>query len=281
MTLSQIYSIVVGTGYYFYLEREVKGNEKMKILSFVNQKGGVGKTTSVINVGAGLALSGKRILLIDMDPSGNLTKGTGIKLQEDDPTIYEVLKGKADINEVIRKASSGSYDVVPADSLLSGANIELSTVPGREMLLKEAIEQIRTEYDYILIDAPRTLDTVSVMTMTAADAVIVPVQAHYYALDGIAQLTETLKIVKQRMNPNLQIGGVLVTMYDRRKVSHREILETLQEAFGDKVYKTTIGTYTALSEAPSYGKDIFAFRPKDKGALQYMNLVKEIETQFT
>lgn len=281
MTLSQIYSIVVGTGYYFYLEREVKGNEKMKILSFVNQKGGVGKTTSVINVGAGLALSGKRILLIDMDPSGNLTKGTGIRLQEDDPTIYEVLKGKADINDVIRKASSGSYDVVPADSLLSGANIEFSTVPGREMLLKEAVEQIRTEYDYILIDAPRTLDTVSVMTMTAADAVIVPVQAHYYALDGIAQLTETLKIVKQRMNPKLQIGGVLVTMYDRRKVSHREILETLQEAFGNKVYKTTIGTYTALSEAPSYGKDIFAFRPKDKGALQYMDLVKEIETQFT
>lgn len=281
MTLSQIYSIVVGTGYYFYLEREVKGNEKMKILSFVNQKGGVGKTTSVINVGAGLALSGKRILLIDMDPSGNLTKGTGIRLQEDDPTIYEVLKGKADINDVIRKASSGSYDVVPADSLLSGANIEFSTVPGREMLLKEAIEQIRTEYDYILIDAPRTLDTVSVMTMTAADAVIVPVQAQYFALDGIAQLTETLKIVKQRMNPKLQIGGVLVTMYDRRKVSHREILETLQEAFGNKVYKTTIGTYTALSEAPSYGKDIFAFRPKDKGALQYMDLVKEIETQFT
>ena len=281
MTLSQIYSIVVGTGYYFYLEREVKGNEKMKILSFVNQKGGVGKTTSVINVGAGLALLGKRILLIDMDPSGNLTKGTGIKLQEDDSTIYEVLKGKADINDVIRKASSGSYDVVPADSLLSGANIEFSTVPGREMLLKEAVEQIRTEYDYILIDAPRTLDTVSVMTMTAADAVIVPVQAHYYALDGIAQLTETLKIVKQRMNPKLQIGGVLVTMYDRRKVSHREILETLQEAFGNKVYKTTIGTYTALSEAPSYGKDIFAFRPKDKGALQYMDLVKEIETQFT
>ncbi len=253
----------------------------MKILSFVNQKGGVGKTTSVINVGAGLALSGKRILLIDMDPSGNLTKGTGIKLQEDDPTIYEVLKGKADINEAIRKASSGSYDVIPADSLLSGANIEFSTVPGREMLLKEAVEQIRTEYDYILIDAPRTLDTVSIMTMTAADAVIVPVQAHYYALDGIAQLTETLKIVKQRMNPKLQIGGVLVTMYNQRYVSHREVLETLQEAFGDKVYKTTIGTYTALSEAPSYGKDIFAFRPKDKGALQYMNLVKEIETQFT
>lgn len=253
----------------------------MKILSFVNQKGGVGKTTSVINVGAGLALSGKRILLIDMDPSGNLTKGTGIRLQEDDPTIYEVLKGKADINDVIRRASSGSYDVVPADSLLSGANIEFSTVPGREMLLKEAIEQIRPEYDYILIDAPRTLDTVSVMTMTAADAVIVPVQAQYFALDGIAQLTETLKIVKQRMNPKLQIGGVLVTMYKPRYVSHREVLETLQEAFGNKVYKTTIGTYTALSEAPSYGKDIFAFRPKDKGALQYMNLVKEIETQFT
>lgn len=263
------------------VKRESSFTGKTKVLSFVNQKGGVGKTTTVINIGAGLALSGKRILLIDMDPSGNLSKGTGIRLQEDEPTIYEVLKGRADVNDAIRKASGGSYEVVPADSLLSGANIEFSSVPGREMLLREAIERIRTKYDYILIDAPRALDTVSVMTMTAADAVIVPVQAHYYALDGIAQLTETLKIVKQRMNPDLHVAGVLVTMYDKRKVSHREILETLQKAFGDKVYKTTIGTYTALSEAPSYGKDIFAFKPKDKGALQYMDLVKEIETQFT
>ena len=248
----------------------------MRIYALVNQKGGVGKTTTAVNVGAGLALSGKRVLLIDTDPSGNLTTGTGVKIGDNDPTIYEVLKGAADINDTIRPAQGGNYDVIPADGMLSGANIEFSNVPGREMLLREAIEKINTEYDYILIDAPRALDTLSVMGLTAAQAAIVPVQAQYYALDGIAQLMETVKLVKKRMNPALEIGGVLVTMYDRRKVSNREVLESVQAAFPEKVYKTAIGNYTALSEAPSYGKDIFAYKPKDKGALQYMELVREI-----
>ena len=248
----------------------------MRIYALVNQKGGVGKTTTAVNVGAGLALSGKRVLLIDTDPSGNLTTGTGVQIGGNDPTIYEVLKGAADINDTIRPAQGGNYDVIPADGMLSGANIEFSNVPGREMLLREAIEKINTEYDYILIDAPRALDTLSVMGLTAAQAAIVPVQAQYYALDGIAQLMETVKLVKKRMNPALEIGGVLVTMYDRRKVSNREVLESVQAAFLEKVYKTAIGNYTALSEAPSYGKDIFAYKPKDKGALQYMELVREI-----
>lgn len=248
----------------------------MRIYALVNQKGGVGKTTTAINIGAGLALSGKRVLLIDTDPSGNLTTGTGVQIGGNDPTIYEVLKGAADINDTIRTAQGGNYDVVPADSALSGANIEFSNVPGREMLLREAIEKIGAEYDYILIDAPRALDTLSIMGLTAAQAAIVPVQAQYYALDGIAQLVETVKLVKKRMNPALEIGGVLVTMYDRRKVSNREVLESVQAAFPETAYKTTIGNYTALSEAPSFGKDIFAYKPKDKGALQYMELVREI-----
>lgn len=248
----------------------------MIIYAVVNQKGGVGKTTTAVNVGAGLAIKGKRILLIDTDPSGNLTTGAGVKIDNGDPTTYEILKGAADINDAIRPAQGGNYDIVPADSLLSGATVEFSNVPGREMLLKEAIEKIKAPYDYVFIDCPRALDTLSIMGLTAAQAAIVPVQAQYYALDGIAQLVETVELIRRRMNPALEIGGVLVTMYDRRKVSNREVLESVQKAFPDKVYKTTIGNYTALSEAPSYGKDIFAYKPKDKSAEQYAELVKEI-----
>lgn len=248
----------------------------MKIYALVNQKGGVGKTTTAINIGAGLALSGKRVLLIDTDPSGNLSTGTGVKPGRYDATIYEVLKGSVNINDAIRRARAGNYDVLPADNMLSGANIEFSSTQGRELILKKAIGKIQKKYDYIIIDAPRALDTLSIMGLTAAQKVIVPVQAHYYALEGIAQLTDTIKLVRARMNPVLQIGGILVTMYDRRKVSNREVLENLQAAFPEKVYKTTIGNYTALAEAPSFGEDIFTYRPKDKGALQYMELVKEI-----
>lgn len=248
----------------------------MTVYAVVNQKGGVGKTTTAQNVGAGLAIKGKRVLLIDLDPSGNLTTGAGVKIGEGDPTIYEVIKGTADINDAIRPAQGGNYDIVPADSLLSGATVELSGVPGRELILKEAVEVIKAPYDYIFIDCPRALDTLSIMGLTAAQAAIVPVQAHYYALDGIAQLKETVDLIKKRMNPALQIGGVLITMYDPRKVANREVLESVRQAFPDTIYKTTIGNYTALAEAPSFGKDIFTYKAKDKGAAQYMELVNEI-----
>ena len=250
----------------------------MKVYAIVNQKGGVGKTTTAQNVGAGLALKGKRVLLIDLDPSGNLTTGAGVKIGDGDPTIYEIIKGKAQLTDAIRAAQSGNYDIVPADNLLSGATVELSGVPGRELILKEAIESmnVKPAYDYVFIDCPRALDTLSIMGLTAAQAAIVPVQAHYYALDGIAQLTETVELIKKRINPGLKIGGVLITMYDPRKVANREVLENVREAFPDAIYKTTIGNYTALAEAPSRGMDIFAYKPKDKGAEQYAELVKEI-----
>lgn len=248
----------------------------MKIYALVNQKGGVGKTTTALNVGAGIAATGKAVLLIDADQSGNLSKSAGIELSDDAPTVYEVLKGIADINDAVQPAQGGKYDVLPADSMLSGADVELATVPGREMLLKEAIAQLSKPYDYVLIDCPPSLNTLSLMALTAANGVIVPVQAQYLALDGMAQLNQTIELVKKRMNPQLEICGVLVTLYDPRKLLNKEVLESLTAAFPGKVYATTISNNIALAEAPSYGKDIFEYKPKSKGAEQYRQLVQEI-----
>ena len=247
-----------------------------KIIAFINQKGGVGKTTTCLSVGAGLSLEGKSVLLIDTDPSGNLTKSAGIKLSDDMPTTYEVLKETANINDAIQKTQSGEYDILPADSMLSGADVELSNIPGREMLLREAISQLKKNYEFILIDCPPSLNTISLMALTAAQKVIVPVQSEYLALDGIAQLTETISLVRKRMNPQLEIAGVLATFYDSRKLLNREVLKSLIDAFPNKVYNTTISNNVALAEAPSYGKDIFAYKPQSKGATQYRLLTKEI-----
>ena len=173
-------------------------------------------------------------------------------------------------------AQGGKYDVLPADSMLSGADVELATVPGREMLLKEAIAQLSKPYDYVLIDCPPSLNTLSLMALTAANGVIVPVQAQYLALDGMAQLNQTIELVRKRMNPQLEICGVLVTLYDPRKLLNKEVLESLTAAFPGKVYATTISNNIALAEAPSYDKDIFEYKPKSKGAEQYRQLVQEI-----
>lgn len=245
-------------------------------IAFVNQKGGVGKTTTTLNVGAGLAEKGKKVLLIDADQSGHLTKSAGVELTGNTPTLYEVLKGTENINNTIQSVQSGKYEILPSDNMLSGIDVELSTIPGREMLLKEALTQLSKTYDYILIDCPPSLNTMSLMALTAAQGVIVPVQAHYLALDGMAQLNETINLVKKRMNPQLYICGILVTLYDSRKLLNKDVLESLTTAFPDKVYKTTISNNIALAEAPSYGKDIFEYKSKSKGAEQYRQLVKEI-----
>ena len=247
----------------------------MAIIAFVNQKGGVGKTTSCLNVGAGLSLQGKRVLLIDTDPQGNLTISAGAKLKDGESTVYEVLKGSADINDVIQK-QGGGYDILPADIMLSGADIELASVPGREMILKEAIAQLKTAYDYILIDCPPSLSIITLMGLTASNSVIVPVQSHYLALNGIAQLMDTIKLVKKRMNPQLEVGGVIVTQYDNRLLLHKEVLQSLQAAFPGKVFKTMISNSVALAEAPSFGQDIFKYKPSCKAANQYKALVGEL-----
>lgn len=246
------------------------------IIAFVNQKGGVGKTTSCLNVGAALSRKGQRVLLIDADPQGNLTIGAGVDLGDNDPTIYEVLKGKADINDAIQFTENSSYDLIPADIILSGADVELSGIPGREMILKEKLTQITAIYDYILIDCPPSLSLITIMALTAATGVIIPVQAHFYALNGVVQLIDTINLVKRRMNPQLEITGVITTMYDPRKLINKEVYDSLNNAFPGKVYESTISNSVALVEAPSAGKDIFKYKPGSKAAKQYEALADEI-----
>ena len=246
-----------------------------KIIAFVNQKGGVGKTTSCLNIGAALTRKGKRVLLIDADPQGNLTISAGVNLQNAEPTIYEVLKGTTEINSAIQ-SNPGSYDIIPADIVLSGADIELSSVPGRELILKESIGQLKTAYDYILIDCPPSLSLITLMALTAATGVIIPVQAHYLALNGVAQLIDTVNLVKKRMNPQLEVIGVIATLYDARKLLNKEVFDSLNSAFPGKVYKATISNSIALAEAPSAGKDIFQYKPGSKAAKQYEAVADEI-----
>lgn len=245
-----------------------------KKIAFVNQKGGVGKTTTTLNLGAGLALEGKKVLLIDTDPQGNLSISAGVNLKDDDLTIYDVLKGSvAPVDAIVHLEN---YDIIPADIMLSGAEIELSGVPGREMILKEALEKISKKYDYILIDCPPSLSTITLMGLVACDSVIIPVQSQYLALNGVAQLLETIELVRKRMSPQLRIAGVLATMYDSRMNLHKEVLETIKEAFPDQIFNTTISNNVALSEAPGFGQDIFKYNPRSKGAQQYKELVKEL-----
>ena len=234
------------------------------IISLVNQKGGVGKTATALSVGASLASKGRRVLLIDTDPQGSLTTSAGVELGESEPTVYEVLQGEADINDAVK--SAGAYDVIPADINLSGADIALASVAGRDFLLKEAIAGLKTAYDYIIIDCPPSLSILTLMNLTASNAVIIPV----------AQLLDTINLVKKRLNPELDILGAVVTMYDRRKNLDNEILESIRETFPGKTFNTTISTNVALAEAPAFGKDIYSYKPASKGATQYEELTKEI-----
>lgn len=248
----------------------------MKIISLINQKGGTGKTTTTLSVGSALSRAGYKVLLIDIDPQGNLTTSAGLtNLGESEPTVYEVLKGEADINDAV-KQKRGLYDILPTDIRQSGADLELASVPGRELLLKEAIQSLKPEYDYILIDCPPSLSIITLMGLTACNSVIIPVQAQYLALQGMAQLINTIELVKKRMNTGIEVGGVVLTMYDNRKTLDREVLENIQAAFPGKVFKTMISNNVSLAEAPAFGMDIFEYKPDSKGAQQYKELTQEI-----
>jgi chromosome partitioning protein len=243
----------------------------MRVISISNHKGGVGKTTSAINIGAGLNKLGKKILLIDLDPQANLSQSLG--LINEPVNIYGALRGeyKLQPTEILK-----GLDVIPSTLDLSGAEVELSSEAGREYILKELIEPLRASYDFIIIDSPPSLGLLTINSFTASDEILIPLQAQYLALQGLTKLIEVVDKIKQRLNKGLKVGGVFITQYDSRKVLNRDVVETIQAHFKDEVFKTKVRDNIALAEAPSQGLDIFRYSPKSYGAEDYLALSKEV-----
>jgi chromosome partitioning protein len=247
-----------------------------RILAVTNQKGGVGKTTTSVNLAAGLAHSGMRVLLVDLDPQGNATMGSGIDKRAVKETVYQVLLGIATADSVRRKSESGGYDAIPANRDLAGAEVELVELEHRESRLKAALKPLSEQYDFVLLDCPPALNMLTVNGLVAAHAVMIPMQCEYYALEGLSDLLNTIKKVRQHLNPKLEIEGLLRTMYDPRNTLAQQVSAQLQEHFGDKVYATVIPRNVRLAEAPSFGKPAVSFDRECKGSQAYMALANEI-----
>ncbi len=248
----------------------------IKIIAITNQKGGVGKTTTAVNLSAYLAEFGKRVLLVDADPQGNATSGLGIPKEEIVYSTYDLIIKKQDINDVVISHVVPNLDVIPANIQLAGAEIELVNILSRETVLKKSIQKVLDSYDFILIDAPPSLGLLTVNALSAATHVIIPVQAEYYALEGLTQLLHTIDLVKEHINPSLEIMGLLITMYDKRTNISQEVASQAKGYFGEKVFKTLIPRSVRLSEAPSFGKPINLYDPASRGALAYRDLAKEV-----
>ena len=249
----------------------------MKRIAFINQKGGVGKTTSVINVGAALSLQGYKVLMIDMDPQANLTYSLRMAPKRVYPTIYQVMKGQAKVGESIIKHEN--IDIVPSSIELSGAEMELVNEPGREMLLRRALEGV-SGYDYILIDCPPNLGLLTLNAFTAVNEVFIVLQSEYLALHGLSKLIDVIKVVKDRLNGEIDVTGVICTLFDKRKNLNKEVVAHIKEHFGSKVFKTIIRDNVALAEAPSFHKTIFEYDHESYGAEDYMSLSKEITNGY-
>lgn len=247
-----------------------------KIVSFANQKGGVGKTTTTVNLSACLAEQGQRVLLIDTDPQGNATSGFSINKVEQEKTIYELLLGECSINECIIKDVLPGISVVPANVNLAAAEIELIGIEDKEFILKKEIEWVKDMYDYILIDCPPALNTLTLNAMTTANSIIVPIQCEYLALEGLSDLITTINLVKERLNPELDLEGIVFTMYDGRTVLSQQVVENVGQHFPDKIYETKIPRNVRLSEAPSFGQPIIVYDPKSSGAESYRKLAEEV-----
>ena len=247
-----------------------------RIIAIANQKGGVGKTTTAINLTAALGERGKKVLAVDMDPQGNLTSGVGLNKEEVGKSVYDILCGNGTIEECIHHEVLKNLDVLPGNINLSAMELELINEENREFILKKEVEKIKDHYDFIIIDCPPALSILTINALTTANSVLVPIQSEYYALEGLTQLVYTIELVKERLNSELEIEGIVFTMYDARTNLSYQVVENVKENIGYKVYKTIIPRNIRLAEAPSYGLPISSYDPKSTGAMKYKELAEEV-----
>ena len=247
-----------------------------RVIAIANQKGGVGKTTTAINLSACLADLGKKVLALDLDPQGNMTSGLGVDKDEIERSVYDLIIGNAGIEECICKNVLDNLDVLPSNIDLSAAEIEMIGVENKEFILKNEMEKIKDDYDFVIIDCPPALSMLTINAMTTADSVLVPIQCEYYALEGLTQLIHTIELVQERLNSSLQIEGVVFTMYDARTNLSLQVVENVKDNLNQNIYKTIIPRNIRLAEAPSYGKPINMYDPKSAGAESYMQLADEV-----
>ena len=247
-----------------------------RIINICNEKGGVGKTTTTTNLAAYLAAMGKYVLLVDLDPQANATGGLGVKMDDDHLNIYHSLVGDESPGSYLRKTSLFGFDLLPASSSLAGATVELASIESREFRLKKAINSIRTNYDYILIDSPPSLGLLTINGLVAAEEIIIPVQCGYYALEGLGNLLKTIEMVRESLNPHLKVAGVLLTMYDKRNRLARAVVKEVQNNFPGRVFEALIPRSISLAEAPSFGKTILQFDPDSKAGRAYRQLAEEV-----
>ena len=250
-----------------------------KIISVANQKGGVGKTTTAVNLSAALAVLEKQVLLVDCDPQANATSGLGVNPDELENGVYECLMGEIDAEDVIYETDTPNLDLLPTRIDLVGAEVELVNENGREQFLSRVLEPLRGDYDYIIIDCSPSLGLITLNALTASDSVIIPIQSEYFALEGLGKLLNTVRIVQTRLNPKLAIEGLLITMFDNRLRLARQVVEDVRSHFGQLVFQTIIFRNTKLAEAPSYGKSIIMHDAASTGAVNYLNLAQEILTK--
>ncbi len=247
-----------------------------KVIAIANQKGGVGKTTTAVNLAASLAELGRRVLIIDVDPQGNTTSGLGVDKRRCEKTVYDCLVNGVSMDEVVVPTAYENLFVCPSNIDLSGAEIDLISVMGRENQLKNSIRPIREDYDFIFIDTPPSLGLITINTLTAADSVLIPIQCEFYALEGVSQLTNTIRRVKEALNPGITLEGVLLTMFDSRTNLSIQVVDEVKKFFPNKVYKTIIPRNVRLSEAPGFGQPILSYDRGSKGAESYVNLAREL-----